>query len=133
MKKKKQLGKYGKLCYDFACKINGYFLESLIKAPKPYPNYAKKMINRWSEKTAETAESMKNIVSTLAFELYRDGIETVDEAVYVMGFPPGDIPDRTAVRTRYRTMASILHPDSGYGSHNHMSQLNAAMDLLRSR
>lgn len=30
-----------------------------------------------------------------------------------------------------RMLAAIHHPDSGYGSHERMSQLNSAMDILR--
>ena len=82
---------------------------------------------------AEMTENLKNIITTLAFEPFPGGVETIDEAVYVLGFPPGGVPDRSALRTRFRMMATILHPDSGYGSHTHMSQLNAAMDLLRER
>ncbi len=79
----------------------------------------------------EEVKKLQNIVSILAFEPYPGGIRTPDEAIHVMGFPPGEIPDQTALRTRFRMLASVLHPDSGFGSHSHMSQLNAAMDILR--
>ena len=79
----------------------------------------------------DEAQKLQNIVSVLAFKPFPSGIQTIQEAAYVMGFPPGDIPDKTAIRARFRLLASVLHPDSGYGSHAHMSQLNTAMDLLR--
>lgn len=87
-----------------------------------------------NSKQAE-AEALKrqNIVSVLAFKPFAGGIQTLSEATYVLGFPPGGIPDQATLRNRFRMLASVLHPDSGYGSHEHMSQLNTAMDLLRSR
>jgi DnaJ-class molecular chaperone len=36
-----------------------------------------------------------------------------------------------SIRAKYRILAAIHHPDSNYGSHQRMTQLNAAMDLLR--
>ncbi|NQW01062.1 MAG: J domain-containing protein [Rhodospirillales bacterium] len=83
------------------------------------------------QQAEQETEKLKTIVSALAFAPLAGGIQRVDEAIYVLGFPPGRVPDRAALRTRFRMLASILHPDSGYGSHAHMSQLNTAMDLLR--
>jgi len=36
-----------------------------------------------------------------------------------------------AIRSKYRVLAAIHHPDSNYGSHQRMTQLNAAMEILR--
>lgn len=55
------------------------------------------------------------------------------DALYVMGFHPGQWPDRQALRARFRQLATIHHPDSGLGDHERMSQLNQAMDLLKGR
>lgn len=32
---------------------------------------------------------------------------------------------------RFRKLATVYHPDGKHGCHQRMSQLNAAMDLLR--
>ena len=83
------------------------------------------------QRAEDEKEKLRNIVAALAFKPFPGGIQTAEEATYVLGFRPGDLPGRAALRTRFRMLASILHPDSGYGSHQHMSQLNSAMDLLR--
>jgi len=83
------------------------------------------------EQAEEMAQSLRNVVAALAFQPYPHGINSRIEALHIMGFPPGSNPAPAALRARFRTLASVLHPDSGYGSHAHMSQLNASMDLLR--
>lgn len=53
------------------------------------------------------------------------------EALYVMGFPPGAQPEPKTIGARYRALAAIHHPDSGDGDHRRMSQINAAVRILR--
>lgn len=53
------------------------------------------------------------------------------EALHVMGFPPAAEPDSESIGKRYRALAAIHHPDSGGGDHIRMSQLNAAVRILR--
>ncbi len=71
------------------------------------------------------------VISALAFEPLHHGIQTREEACHVLGFPPGSRPSRDTVRARFRMLATIHHPDSPYGNHERMSQLNSAMALLR--
>lgn len=76
-------------------------------------------------------ERLRNIVSELRFDVLPGGIVTRDQALYVLGFAPGSIPEQGMIRTRFRRLAGIYHPDGKNGSHDHMSQLNAAMEMLR--
>ncbi len=70
------------------------------------------------------------IVSVLAFEPLPGGVKTEAEAHHVLGIAPGQAPGIGELRARFRMLAAIHHPDSGYGSHERMSQLNSAMDIL---
>ncbi|OSQ49950.1 J domain-containing protein [Thalassospira alkalitolerans] len=79
----------------------------------------------------EELERLRAIVDNLAFEPLDRGVTTFNEALHVMGFAPSARPDIKSIRIKYRVLASIHHPDSNYGSHQRMTQLNAAMDLLR--
>jgi hypothetical protein len=79
----------------------------------------------------EELERLRQIVDNLAFDPLDRGVTTFNEALHVMGFAPNARPDMRAVRAKYRVLAAIHHPDSNYGSHQRMTQLNAAMDLLR--
>lgn len=79
----------------------------------------------------EEVERLRVIVNVLSFDPLPHGVATRDEALHVLGFPPGARPDRRTIRARFRMLATIHHPDSHYGSHNRMSQLNQAMEFLR--
>jgi len=76
-------------------------------------------------------DRLRAIVAALSFEPLAGGIRTRDQALHILGYPPGAIPDQASIRARFRTLATIHHPDSGYGSHDRMSQLNSAMEFLR--
>jgi len=78
----------------------------------------------------EELERLKAIVSVLAFDPLKDGVQSRSDALHVLGFAPGARPDRSAVRNRFRMLATNHHPDSNYGNHQRMSQLNAAMEIL---
>ena len=78
----------------------------------------------------EEIERLRTAVSTLAFKPLGAGVRTRSEALHVLGFAPGELPDRDTIRTRFRVLATVHHPDSSTGNHLRMSQLNAALALL---
>ncbi|WP_142849013.1 J domain-containing protein [Telmatospirillum sp. J64-1] len=79
----------------------------------------------------EEMERMRAIISVLAFEPLAEGPRNRAEALHVLGFPPSANPDMRKVRAKFRMLATIHHPDSNYGSHARMSQLNKAMEILK--
>ena len=79
----------------------------------------------------EQVERLKAIVSVLCFDPLPNGIANRADALHVLGFPPNVRPDFNVVRGRFRMLATIHHPDGEYGNHERMSQLNAAMEMLR--
>lgn len=81
--------------------------------------------------THDELERMRSIVQTLYFEPLEDGVLSREQALYVLGFQPGTYPNAAEVRSRFRKLATIYHPDSQDGSHQRMSQINAAMERLR--
>ncbi len=99
------------------------YLEQIRPGKSPAPEAAR-------EAEAEV-ERLREVISALCFDPLPDGIRTRDEALHVLGFPPGRAPSGRSLKARFRMLASIHHPDSPYGSHQRMSQLNAAMDHLR--
>lgn len=81
---------------------------------------------------AETEiDRLKGAVMALAFEPLSNGVKTRADALYVLGFPPNTRPDQKAVRARYRMLATVHHPDSGFGHHDRMTQLNEALSTLK--
>ncbi|MBI1777390.1 MAG: J domain-containing protein [Proteobacteria bacterium] len=79
---------------------------------------------------AEEIRRLKGMVGTLAFQPLARGIANREEALHVLGFPPGARPDAKLMKARFRALAQILHPDSATGDHLRMSQLNAAIRML---
>ncbi len=97
-------------------------------APDPHPGLLAE-IARLRDET----ERLHTVVGALSFMPLPGGVQSRAEALHVMGFPPGTDPDSRELRGRFRMLATIHHPDSSYGNHDRMSQLNAAMDVLRRR
>lgn len=92
----------------------------------PQPDWKK--VAKASE---ERASRLQVSMATLAFDPLPDGVGTRGDALYVFGFPPRSRPDKTLIRSKYRMLAAIFHPDSEFGDHVRMSQVNQAMALLR--
>lgn len=92
--------------------------------PEPPPSRALEAVN-------EELERLQAIVNVLSFDPLPHGVSSRAEALHVLGFPPGARPDKRMIRARFRMLATIHHPDSNYGSHDRMSQLNQAMEVLR--
>lgn len=100
-------------------------------AAPPPPSDAHIEASRAAAAAHEEVERLRAIINVLSFDPLPHGISTRDEALHVLGFPPGTRPDRRTIRARFRMLATIHHPDSQHGSHNRMSQLNQAMEFLK--
>lgn len=105
-------------------------LDEIVVAPPAVEPAPSERINVAREARDEL-ERLRTIVSVLSFDPLPQGVRTRDEALHVLGFPPGHVPDNHTLKARFRMLATIHHPDGHYGSHQRMSQLNAAMDILR--
>ena len=74
---------------------------------------------------------LRAIVRALSFIPLREGVKTRTDALYVLGFPPNAKLGADVIKSRFRSLASIHHPDSAHGDTRRMSQLNQAMEKLR--
>lgn len=83
------------------------------------------------EQAHEEIARLRATISVLAFEPLDDGVNSRAEALHILGFTPGSWPDARSIRARFRVLATIHHPDSNFGDHLRMSQLNQAMEILR--
>jgi hypothetical protein len=79
----------------------------------------------------EEVERLRAIIGVLSFQPLNEGVRSREEALHVLGFPPTARPDDRTLRAKFRMLATIHHPDSDHGNHQRMSQLNAAMDILK--
>ena len=78
----------------------------------------------------EEIERLMLSVQALSFAPLEADIRSRSEALYVLGFPTWSTPDQRQLRTRYRALATIFHPDSPTGDNQRMAQLNAAIAFL---
>ena len=78
----------------------------------------------------EENQQLRRIVEDVSFVPIRDGVASRNEALHVLGFAPNSIPDFSQVRQRFRKLAMVYHPDSPFGDHQRMSQLNQALETL---
>ncbi|MBF0324760.1 J domain-containing protein [Magnetospirillum moscoviense] len=99
--------------------------------PPPPPPPPPVVDTRILDAVNEEVERLRAIVNVLSFEPLPHGVSSKADALHVLGFPPGTHPDKRMVRARFRMLATIHHPDSNYGSHDRMSQLNQAMEYLK--
>ena len=86
---------------------------------------------RESERSLQELEQLRSVVSVLVFEPLQHEVQTRADALYVMGFHAMARPSAKDLRSRFRLVATVHHPDSEYGSHERMSQLNSAMEYLK--
>ena len=103
-----------------------------VEAPKFGLEAETQKSRRAAERARKELEQLEALVSVLAFEPLRRDVETRADALYVLGYHAMARPDETRLRRRFRQLATVYHPDSGYGSHERMSQLNSAMEYLKS-
>lgn len=75
-------------------------------------------------------DTLRQLVTDLATPVLERGITSRADALFVLGFPPSTVPDPTTVKRRWRRLAVIYHPDSAFGDHDRMSQLNLALSRL---
>lgn len=88
-------------------------------------------MEKQAKATQEEVERLRAVVSVLSFDPLAGGIRSRDDALHILGFPPGSRPDQRTLKARFRTLATIHHPDGDHGNHDRMAQLNEAMDRLR--
>lgn len=81
----------------------------------------------------EEVDRLRAVVSVLSFTPLEDGVITRQDARHVMGIAPSAPLTTAQLRRRFRLLATIYHPDSPYGDHARMSQLNQAVAHLLGR
>ena len=78
------------------------------RAPK-----AKERIRGLNDEIARLRAAM----SVVAMDPLPHGVRNVDEALFVLGFPPGSKPNQTEVKARFRMLATIHHPGRALRRH----------------
>lgn len=101
-----------------------------VEAPKFGLHVETAQSRRDSERAKLDLDKLKSMIALLAFDPLSGEVETRADALYILGYHAMARPSSKALRGRFRQLATLYHPDSGYGSHDRMSQLNSAMAYL---
>ena len=91
---------------------------------------AEAAVDRARDGLATENDTLRQLVADLATPVLARCITSRADALFVLGFPPSTVPDATTVKRRWRRLAVIYHPDSAFGDHDRMSQLNLALARL---
>lgn len=78
-------------------------------------------------------QRMRDAMEKLAFRPLERGVRLRQDALHVLGFAPMENPSPAEIKSRYRMLAMIFHPDSGHASPNaalRIAQLSDAVKLL---
>lgn len=78
----------------------------------------------------EENATLRQLVADLATPVLDRGVTSRSDALFVLGFPPTAVPEPMTIKRRWRRLAMIYHPDSAFGDHERMSQLNLALAKL---
>ena len=93
-------------------------------------NNIHQVYNVTDQKVSQEGKRLQEVISALSFTPLPGRLSSRTDALHILGFFPTERPDRRAVRSKFKVLAKIHHPDNNFGNHQRMSQLNAAMDLL---
>ena len=91
---------------------------------------------KWPDKKSNLVLHLlgKIVENTARAALAQKELLTLSDAAVVLSTSDttlrSPVPGLGELRARFRMLAAIHHPDSGHGSHERMSQLNSAMDIL---
>ena len=79
----------------------------------------------------EEITRLKTMIVNLSVPRLSSVIQSRDEALFILGFPPASMPTSAEIKAQFRVLATIYHPDSGVGNNDLMAQLNEAFGYLR--
>ena len=93
-------------------------------------NNSHQVSNVIDQKVCYEGKYLQKVISALSFTPLSGRLSSRTDALHILGFFPTERPDRSAVRSKFKMLAKIHHPDNNFGNHQRMSQLNEAMELL---
>jgi hypothetical protein len=91
---------------------------------------ARAEMERAGARASEEIESLHRIIETIRLRPVEKGVTSRGDALHALGFSPYAMPDRAEIKSRFRQLARIYHPDAPFGDHAVMSQLNEALERL---
>lgn len=89
----------------------------------------KQQIHRLSKKNRTQQKQLEKMYSQLKQDQRQEQQQKLAIACALLGYKPEELPDGKTLKSRYKKLCRIYHPDSG-GSDEEMRRINAAVKLI---
>lgn len=84
-------------------------------------------------KAEQALAEMRATLNIIAFDTNGQSVSTTEQASYVLGLPPGAPLSRELVKSRFRQLSRVFHPDLPTGDTERMSRIIEAVRFLEAR
>ena len=84
-------------------------------------------------KAEQALEDMRASLNVLAFDAGGQTVSTTEQASYILGLPPGAPISREIIKSRFRQLSRVFHPDLPTGDTARMSRIIEAVRYLEDR
>ncbi len=71
------------------------------------------------------------MVNVIAFSADGQGVSSTEQASYILGLPPGTRLDRDLIKSRFRQLSRVFHPDRPTGDTERMSPVDRGRPVSR--
>jgi len=104
----------------------------------PAAEHARQAAERAAEQQAlaraeQALEDMRGTVNIIAFSADGHGVSSTEQASYILGLPPGTQLNRELIKSRFRQLSRVFHPDRPTGDTERMTRLIEAVRFLEAR
>ena len=85
------------------------------------------------DRAEQALQDLRASINVIAFDADDQAVSSTEQASYILGLPPGARLDRDVVKSRFRQLSRVFHPDRPTGDTARMSRLIEAARFLESK
>ena len=85
------------------------------------------------ERAEQAVADMRATLNVIAFDADSQAVSTAEQASYILGLPPGVPITREIVKSRFRQLSRVFHPDLPTGDTARMSRIIEAVRYLEDK
>lgn len=106
-----------------------------IASPDQEPRQAAELARQAAalRKAEQALADMRATLNIIAFDANGQSVSSTEQASYILGLPPGAPLSRELVKTRFRQLSRVFHPDLPTGDTARMSRIIEAVRFLEAR
>ena len=106
-----------------------------VASPDNVPQQAAELARQADalSKAEQALADMRSVLNIIAFDANGQSVSTTEQASYILGLPPGAPLSRELVKTRFRQLSRVFHPDVPTGDTERMSRIIEAVRFLEAK